>query len=236
MSNGLSALLKLKQMADAKKTSAVAASSESTVSPTPEPAAGIAGTIGVPAVSGSLSTELKPEHPDTGAQMPEITNPEPSLPAPQEAPIAAGVENRPPASTPAAPAIPSLETIARMDEAGLPASDLSAQIKADFDRLDLLIQQSNGINAFNLDDCRGIIMRTMPELKKNPMYDGLVLDRDVHNIMMFCVATQQAATIANVVKADKETKSKGRNATKNALANAMANMTLSLGDDGGLEL
>lgn len=103
-------------------------------------------------------------------------------------------------SVPPKPEI-TLEVLAQSD-GNITDGFETQRFQRDLDLLDaLLVRDKYTIDDFNIDDIRKMISGVMKDLKSNPtMYDGLVLDRDVHNIMAFCFATQQRAIEANVKK------------------------------------
>lgn len=66
--------------------------------------------------------------------------------------------------------------------------DGPANFQAKLDALDALCQQQAGITALNQDQARRFITEIMGDLKVNPESAGLVIDRDMHNIMLFVQA------------------------------------------------
>lgn len=84
--------------------------------------------------------------------------------------------------------------------AAVAARERSEQAKHDFehlftkipenfqDRLDLfdtLMKQDQGEIDFNLDRARDFVKRIMIDLRENPEYDGMIIDRDIHNIIAY---------------------------------------------------
>lgn len=73
--------------------------------------------------------------------------------------------------------------------------------------LDTLMQAAYQIQAgtgskpeFILAEVRQYVSAIAKDLKSNPIYDGLIKDRDVHNIMTFIADSQQAAIESNTKK------------------------------------
>lgn len=78
--------------------------------------------------------------------------------------------------------------------------------------LDTLMQAAYQIQAgtgskpeFILAEVRQYVSAIAKDLKSNPIYDGLIKDRDVHNIMTFIADSQQAAIESNTKKHAKAT-------------------------------
>lgn len=69
-----------------------------------------------------------------------------------------------------------------------------AGFKEKLDKLDNLIVAGAGITQTTLDTCRHYVADVMMELRKFPEYDSILIDRDVHNVMMFVQqSTSQAS-------------------------------------------
>lgn len=87
---------------------------------------------------------------------------------------------------------------------------LFAPIPKDFqetlDRFDAMMQRDNEILAIDLTRCRDFVKHIMISLKENPEYDGLIIDRDVHNIIKFQRNLKAAAEATVVTKIDKAAK------------------------------
>lgn len=74
------------------------------------------------------------------------------------------------------------------------------------DRLDALIQRDGGITALTQDSIKGKIKDIFTELNQFPEYDGLIIDRDVHNIMRFMQHSLSAVQVATEKKVATRTK------------------------------
>lgn len=76
--------------------------------------------------------------------------------------------------------------------------EVPKDFKETLDRFDMIMQRDQGDIDFDLPHMRNYVMRIMVDLKENPEYDGLIIDRDVHNIIAFMRRLKgQAITIAN---------------------------------------
>lgn len=65
--------------------------------------------------------------------------------------------------------------------------------KAKLDKLDSLIIAGQGIDMLSLDTARAYVRDIFVEVQQNPEYDSLLVDRDVHNVMMFVQASTLVA-------------------------------------------
>ena len=81
-----------------------------------------------------------------------------------------------------------------------------------------MIQDKGIVDDLNLADFRSIISRIMIDLKANPSYAGLMLDKHVHSIMSFMWATQAKAVENNVKKEGAAQKRAASVGKKSALA------------------
>lgn len=74
------------------------------------------------------------------------------------------------------------------------------------DTFDGLMKRDQGEIDFNLGHIRNYVQRIMTDLRTNPEYDGLIIDRDVHNIMAFLQRTKAQAEISIGSKVEKAAK------------------------------
>lgn len=103
--------------------------------------------------------------------------------------------------------------------------DGGQRFRFQLDTLDRLMAKDHGkLDMFNIDTTRNIIARIMIDWKENPAYDGLVVDTDTRNIMMFMYATQQRAIEANAEKATKAEKTVARAGKKAAVQKVILDM------------
>lgn len=90
--------------------------------------------------------------------------------------------------------------------------DGPANFRENLDAFDRILIATGGIDKLNLDEIRGRVRACMIDLKANPEYMDLVIDKDVHNIMKFMRESVKYAgesfTAKQVAKAKKETKKK----------------------------
>lgn len=78
--------------------------------------------------------------------------------------------------------------------------------KARLDAFDAMIMAEAGINQQQLDAARNHVATIMVELKENPEYDGMLIDRDVHNIMLYVRASASFTKSEFVLVNEKKTK------------------------------
>lgn len=87
---------------------------------------------------------------------------------------------------------------------------LFAPIPTDFqeilDRFDGMMTRDHGILDIDLQRCRDFVKKIMVELKENPEYDNLIIDRDVHNIIKFQRRLKTEAEKQIVTKVEKAAK------------------------------
>lgn len=97
---------------------------------------------------------------------------------------------------------------------------LFAPIPKDFqevlNRFDDMMQRDHGILQIDLVRCRDFVKKIMIDLKENPEYDGLIIDRDVHNIIKFQRMLKSQAEEAVVVKTEKAAKRETKAKVKGA--------------------
>lgn len=99
--------------------------------------------------------------------------------------------------------------------------------KYKLDMLDALIQRDAGINGAMLGVVKGRIKDIVKELKEFPEYDGLIIDRDIHNIMLFMQQSVNQAK-ADFVQKDKKRTTKAIKAAKFDFGESLANGPLAL--------
>lgn len=78
------------------------------------------------------------------------------------------------------------------------------QQKLDF--FDELMSRDQGSLDFNLNRARDFVKKIMIELKENPEYDGMIIARDVHNIIAFQRRLKDAAQATISTKVEKAAK------------------------------
>ena len=108
---------------------------------------------------------------------------------------------------------------------------LFAEVPDDFqellNRFDNLLIRDGQIDLSNIDTCRAYVKKIMVDLKENPEYDNLIIDRDVRNVIMFIRSVKDTAIQELNTKKEKGTKRK---------ANAAAKKVSRFGDVGTLDL
>lgn len=72
--------------------------------------------------------------------------------------------------------------------------------KAMLDHFDSLINKDTGIDQYNIDFCREYVKKIYLDLRQQPELEGLMIDRDVRNVIMFIRATKSRAIEAGEVK------------------------------------
>lgn len=152
-----------------------------------------------------------------------VTAAEPEPPIQQETPTAVSTT----AVVPVESAAQVLDKIAAIDIDNLPAPavDGATAFKMELDQLDSLLFRDipDQINPVNYDGVRNTVKRIMADLKANPAYDQLMIDRDVHNIIAFIRATRRSAVDTNLVRAAK--------AEVKASSKSRRNVTFNIADD-----
>jgi hypothetical protein len=114
-----------------------------------------------------------------------------------------------PAPTPAKPSLlASTREITKKQNEAVSYDHLFDSIPTDFqevlNRFDTIMQRDHGTIDINLPRIRDYVMRIMEDLRENPEYEGMLLDRDVRNVIGFIRRTSVQA--ANVV-VEKQVKS-----------------------------
>lgn len=104
--------------------------------------------------------------------------------------------------------------------------DGPAGFQAKLDKLDSLVSKETGISQLSIDTARAYVRDIMLELRVYPEYDGILIDRDTHNIMAYVQASQLQVGNAFVVAKEKRVKAADKKA---AAGNAAWDLT-SLGD------
>lgn len=112
------------------------------------------------------------------------------------------------------------------------ASNGPAGFQAKLDELDVLCRHEAGITEFTHDAVKKRVSELMIELKANPEMENLVIDRDVHNIMLY---VQSASRMANkqfeqtaVTRAKRENNSNKKSIAKANMSDAFDQMFGSL--------
>lgn len=141
------------------------------------------------------------------------------------------VAANPKVETPAAPAIPSPLAAAKSGLLAAAAkgvekkqaqdndfaylhTELPTDVRELCDRFDEMMARDQGIDVMNLGLARAYVKKIMVMLKENPEFDGMIIDKDVHNIMAFVRSTREQAVQTINVKAAKAEKSAATKASK----------------------
>ena len=93
-------------------------------------------------------------------------------------------------------------------------------------KFDELMIRDQGVNDLNVGHLRDYVKRIFVELKENPEYDGLIIDRDVHNIIKFMRAVKGQAQELAVDKKAKAAKKEASSAKKNRFAAIAGNLDI----------
>ena len=86
------------------------------------------------------------------------------------------------------------------------------QMLDDFDSL--IAAADGGIGQLQIDTARKYVSEIMMELKKNPDYDAILIDRDVHNVMLFVRASRENAVADFVTQKKKAAERADKKAAK----------------------
>lgn len=86
------------------------------------------------------------------------------------------------------------------------------------DKFDALLIRDNGVTEINVVHLRDYVKRIFVDLRDNPEYDGLIIDRDVKNIIGFMRAVKGQAQELAVEKKEKKAKSDSKKVGKNKFA------------------
>lgn len=84
--------------------------------------------------------------------------------------------------------------------------DKPLSFKDRLDELDRLIQLDTGITAFTIDTVRSHVKQIMVDLKEQPELDSILIDRDVHNILLFIRTVKEKAVIVREDTKEKKVK------------------------------
>ena len=93
-------------------------------------------------------------------------------------------------------------------------------------KFDELMIRDQGVNDLNVGHLRDYVKRIFVELKENPEYDGLIVDRDVHNVIKFMRAVKGQAQELAVDKKAKAAKKEASSAKKNRFAAIAGNLDI----------
>lgn len=99
--------------------------------------------------------------------------------------------------------------------------------KQKLDDFDALVSAASGIGKTEIDGARMYVSTIMTELKEHPEYEPILIDRDVHNVMLFVQASRNMATANFVVQKEKAAK---RVSKKAEAASMTFDPTIMLGD------
>lgn len=83
-------------------------------------------------------------------------------------------------------------------------SDGPAGVRERLDAIDQIIGGASEVSTLAIDTVRGYVAEIMKMLKSNPAYDSILVDKDMHNVMLF---VRSSVTLA---KSGFETKSTKR--------------------------
>lgn len=93
-------------------------------------------------------------------------------------------------------------------------------------KFDELMIRDQGVNDLNVGHLRDYVKRIFVDLKENPEYDGLIVDRDVHNVIKFMRAVKGQAQELAVDKKAKAAKKEASSAKKNRFAAIAGNLDI----------
>jgi hypothetical protein len=94
------------------------------------------------------------------------------------------------------------------------------------DKFDALLSRDNAINEMNIGHLRNYVQRIFVDLKNNPEYDGMIIDRDVHNIIKFMRAVKSEAQDLAIDKKEKKAKADSNKVKKNKFAAVAGNLDM----------
>jgi hypothetical protein len=98
---------------------------------------------------------------------------------------------------------PPVPTVIEVDEVEIESSPEG--MRAKLDRLDRLIIAGSGVDQTSIDTARNYVQDIMIELKTHPEYSGVLVDKDVHNVMSFVRASMNLAQKTFTEVANKRT-------------------------------
>lgn len=78
------------------------------------------------------------------------------------------------------------------------------EVRALCDRVDELIESNDQLAGPPLFELRNHVQRLMVTLKERPEFDGIVLDKDIRNVMKFIRATREEALQLREIKTEKK--------------------------------
>jgi hypothetical protein len=169
-----------------------------------------------PAESASTTdAPQKPVFPRLLSKSPAIQAQQPVVTQTAETPAAPALPTAPKAGSLLAAAAKGVEKqkAAEQDYAYL-HTELPTDVKELCDRFDEMMARDQGIDVMNLGLARAYVKKIMVMLKENPEFDGLIIDRDVHNIMAFVRSTREQAVATINTKAEKSAKAAANKAKK----------------------
>jgi hypothetical protein len=89
-------------------------------------------------------------------------------------------------------------------------------------RFDSLLARDTGIDDFNVDTCRNYVKKIYTELQTQPELEGLMIDKDIANIIHFIRTVRERALETGIKKSDKAKAKAGNVKAKNRFGdNAM---------------
>jgi hypothetical protein len=177
-----------------------------------------------PAAPAKVDEPRKPVFPNLQRNKPAIQAAVAEQPKPVASPALAALAATKPSPTP--PAAPKPNLLAAAAAKGVEKkqamdqdysylhAELPTDIKELCQRFDDMIVRDGGIGLINIDLGRAYVKKIMVMLKENPEFDGMIIDRDVHNVMAFVRKTREAAIDTINVKVEKATKAAKNKAAK----------------------
>lgn len=110
-------------------------------------------------------------------------------------------------------AVAVVEPVTQVDSEEIKATSSPDSFKQRLDAFDAMIMANAGITQLTLDMARGQVAAIMTELKEFPEYDGFVVARDVHNLLVYVRASASYTKNNFVVAAEKKTKAAAKKAS-----------------------
>lgn len=123
--------------------------------------------------------------------------------------VPAGGDNSPPSTGVTAPAV------AEVNQNVDPTTDSFQTLLNEFDAM---VGAVGNITQLELDQSRNFVARIMKDLVTHPELDGLVIDRDVHNVMKFVQASSGMANKNFVTSQERKSKAADKKAAAAAIS------------------
>lgn len=93
-------------------------------------------------------------------------------------------------------------------------------------RFDELMIRDQGVNDLNVGHMRDYVKRIFVELQENPEYDGLIVDKDVHNVIRWMRSVKGQAQELAVEKKTKAAKTEANKVKKNRFASIAGSLDI----------